>query len=119
MDSFAAAVSLGLQHGVKLEEYVEAFTLTRFGPAGVVEGDPSVARASSLLDYVFRHLAASYLNRTDIPEPAADEFDADAAQASANAAARDPLLPLELPVDPKLREDGVRQRRRALRVVSK
>ena len=59
MDSLAAAVSLGLQHGVPLEEYVDSFTLTRFGPAGAVEGDPAVGRATSLLDYVFRNLAAT------------------------------------------------------------
>ena len=46
-----------------LEEFVDAFTLTRFGPAGAVEGDPAVAHATSLLDYVFRHLAANYLGR--------------------------------------------------------
>ena len=69
MDCFAIAVSLGLQHGVPLEEFVEAFTFTRFGPAGAVEGDPAVRRATSLLDYMFRHLAANYLGKTDIPEP--------------------------------------------------
>ena len=61
MDNFAVAVSLGLQHGVPLEAFVEAFTFTRFGPAGAVEGDPAVAQATSLLDYAFRHLAANYL----------------------------------------------------------
>ena len=68
MDNFAVAVSLGLQHGVPLEAFVEAFTFTRFGPAGAVEGDPAVAHATSLLDYTFRHLAANYLGRRDIPE---------------------------------------------------
>ena len=53
-----------------LEDFVEAFTFTRFGPAGAVEGDPAVTRATSLLDYVFRNLAANYLGRTDLPEPA-------------------------------------------------
>ena len=55
MDNFAIAVSLGLQHGVPLEAFVEAFTFTRFGPAGAVEGDPAVTHATSLLDYAFRH----------------------------------------------------------------
>ena len=50
MDNFAVAVSLGLQHGVPLEAFVEAFTFTRFGPAGAVEGDPAVTHATSLLD---------------------------------------------------------------------
>ena len=67
-ECFAQAVSLGLQHGVRLEEFVEAFGLTRFGPAGAVEGDPEVERATSVLDYVFRSLAVTYLNRR-LPEP--------------------------------------------------
>ena len=72
MDSFCVAVSLGLQHWVPLAEFVDAFTLTRFGAAGAVEGDPGVTRASSVLDYVFRHLAANYLGRRDLPEPEAE-----------------------------------------------
>jgi hypothetical protein len=118
MDNFATAVSLGLQHGVKLEEFVEAFTFTRFGPAGTVEGDPAVARATSMLDYVFRHLASNYLGKTDIPAPEADEG-FDLFGEGSGEAARAPLLPLELPKDARMREDGPRQRRRALRVVSK
>ena len=92
MDQFAHAVSIGLQHGVKLDEYVEAFAHTRFGPAGAVEGDPSVARASSLLDYVFRHLAATYLNR-EIPAASEDGF------VPAPPPREEPLLPLDLPRD--------------------
>ncbi len=112
MDSFAHAVSLGLQHGVPLAEYVEAFTFTRFGPAGAVEGDPAVTQATSLLDYVFRHLAANYLGRLDIPEAAADP--ADGAVGSA-AEAVDPLLPLDLPPT----EAAARARRRGFRVISR
>ena len=110
MDNFAAAVSLGLQHGVPLETYVEAFTFTRFGPAGSVEGDPAVRQATSLLDYTFRHLAANYLGRRDIPEAEIEEAD------TVGNGARDgsPLLPLDLPA-----EASPRARRRALRVVSK
>ena len=59
LDSVAAAVSLGLQHGVSLDEYMHAFTLTRFGPAGRVEGDADVSHATSPLDYVF----PKYLHR--------------------------------------------------------
>jgi hypothetical protein len=107
MDNFAIAVSLGLQHGVPLEVYVEAFTFSRFGPAGVVEGDPAVAHATSLLDYAFRHLAGNYLARRDIPE--AEPEDAD----TAGNGSRDhaPLLPLDLPVE------SPRARRRRFRVV--
>ena len=108
MDNFSVAVSLGLQHGVSLETYVEAFTFTRFGPAGTVDGDPAVARATSLLDYVFRNLASNYLGAIDLAE--AEEEAADTVGDGARE--RAPLLPLELP-----REDGARQRRRALRVV--
>ena len=67
MDSFAEAVSVGLQHGA-LESFVEAFPLTRFGPPGAVEGDPAVSRATSLMDYIFRHLAANYLQGYEIPD---------------------------------------------------
>jgi hypothetical protein len=110
MDNFAAAVNIGLQHGVPLESFVEAFTFTRFGPAGVVEGDPAVRNATSLLDYTFRHLAANYLNRRDIPEADPEEAD------TIGNGPRDqaPLLPLDLPAD-----TAVRARRRELRVVSK
>ena len=111
MDSFSAAVSLGLQHGVPLEEFVEAFTLTRFGPAGAVEGDPAVARATSVIDYVFRSLAANYLGRSDLPE-ADDEEAADPPAAAVPEAP--PLLPLGWP-----RQDGARIRRRALKLVAK
>lgn len=109
MDSFSIAVSLGLQHGVKLETFVEAFTFTRFGPAGSVEGDPGVARATSLLDYTFRNLALTYLNR-EVPE--AEDETADTLGDGARD--RAPLLPLDLPS-----EDAARTRRRALRLVAK
>jgi ribonucleoside-diphosphate reductase alpha chain len=112
MDSFAHAVSLGLQHGVPLAEYVEAFTFTRFGPAGAVEGDPAVTQATSLLDYVFRHLAANYLGRLDIPEATADPADS---PGDRSAEAADPLLPFDLPPA----EADARARRRGFRVISR
>lgn len=96
IECLAQAVSIGLQHGVRLDPYVDAFAATRFGPAGVVEGDPAVAQASSVLDYVFRALAANYLGRR-LPEPV-PELEAEDV----------PLLPLQLPP---------RVRRRALRIV--
>ena len=61
MTNFAIAVSLGLQHGVPLEEFVDAFTATRFEPAGPVEGNEKIKRATSILDYIFRELAVAYL----------------------------------------------------------
>ena len=66
MNNFAIAISLGLQYGVPLEEYVEAFTFTRFEPAGMVVGNDHIKNATSILDYVFRELAVSYLGRTDL-----------------------------------------------------
>ncbi len=66
MNNFAIAVSLGLQYGVPLEEYVDAFTFTRFEPAGMVMGNEAIKNATSILDYVFRELAVSYLGRHDL-----------------------------------------------------
>lgn len=66
MNNFAIAISLGLQYGVPLEEYVEAFTFTKFEPAGMVQGNDAIKNATSILDYVFRELAVSYLERHDL-----------------------------------------------------
>ncbi len=72
MNNFAIAISIGLQYGVPLEEFVEAFTFTRFEPAGPVQGNDAIKMATSVLDYIFRELAVSYLGRTDLAhaEPA-------------------------------------------------
>jgi ribonucleoside-diphosphate reductase alpha chain len=78
LNNFAIAVSLGLQYGVPLDEYVEAFTFTRFEPAGIVQGNDAIKNATSLLDYVFRELAVSYLDRYDLahvkPDNGGDEM---------------------------------------------
>jgi ribonucleoside-diphosphate reductase alpha chain len=66
MNNFAIAISLGLQYGVPLEEYVDAFTFTRFEPAGLVQGNETIKNATSILDYIFRELAVSYLGRNDL-----------------------------------------------------
>jgi ribonucleoside-diphosphate reductase alpha chain len=66
MNNFAIAISIGLQYGVPLEEFVDAFTFTRFEPSGMVEGNDSVKMATSILDYLFREVAVSYLGRTDL-----------------------------------------------------
>jgi ribonucleoside-diphosphate reductase alpha chain len=73
LNNFAIAISLGLQYGVPLEEYVEAFTFTRFDPSGPVQGNDAIKNATSILDYVFRELAVSYLGRYELAhvEPAA------------------------------------------------
>ncbi len=66
MNNFAIAVSIGLQYGVPLEEFVDAFVFTRFEPAGEVEGNEAIRSATSILDYVFRELGVSYLGRDDL-----------------------------------------------------
>ena len=66
MNNFAIAISIGLQYGVPLEEFVDAFTFTRFEPSGMVEGNDVIKMSTSILDYVFRELAVSYLGRTDL-----------------------------------------------------
>ena len=78
LNNFAIAVSLGMQYGVPLEEYVDAFTFTRFEPAGPVQGNEAIKNATSILDYVFRELAVSYLSRFDLAhvDPRDSAFDA-------------------------------------------
>ena len=66
MNNFAIAISIGLQYGVPLDEFVDAFTFTRFEPAGLVEGNDAIKNATSVIDYVFRELAVSYLGRDDL-----------------------------------------------------
>ncbi len=66
MNNFAIAISIALQYGVPLEEFVEAFTFTRFEPSGIVEGNDAIKMATSILDYLFRELAISYLGRSDL-----------------------------------------------------
>jgi ribonucleoside-diphosphate reductase alpha chain len=73
MNNFAIAISIGLQYGVPLEEFVDAFVFTRFEPAGPVTGNDTVKSATSILDYIFRELGISYLGRDDLrtADPAA------------------------------------------------
>ena len=77
MNNFAIAVSIGLQYGVPLDEFVDAFVFTRFEPAGRVTGNDSVRSATSILDYIFRELGVSYLDREDLANGDPDEFNAD------------------------------------------
>ena len=74
MNNFAISISIGLQYGVPLEEYCDAFLFTRFEPAGEVRGNDTIRHATSILDYIFRELAVSYLGRTDLAQ--VDPFDA-------------------------------------------
>ncbi len=66
MNNFAIAISLGLQYGVPLDEYVNAYVGTKFEPSGKVNGNDRILSATSILDYIFRELAISYLNREDL-----------------------------------------------------
>jgi ribonucleoside-diphosphate reductase alpha chain len=74
LNSFAIAVSLGLQYGVPLEEYVDAFTFSRFEPNGTVQGHDYVKMSTSVIDFIFRDLAISYLKRTDLGQVKPDDL---------------------------------------------
>lgn len=74
MNCFAIAISLGLQHGVPLDEFVDAFVYTRFEPNGIVIGNPKIKMTTSIIDYIFRELAVTYLSRTDLSHIEEEEF---------------------------------------------
>jgi ribonucleoside-diphosphate reductase alpha chain len=78
MNSFAIAVSLGLQYGVPLEEYIDAFVFTRFEPNGFVQGNDRIKMATSIIDYIFRELAVSYLGRDDLAQVKPSDLRSDA-----------------------------------------
>jgi ribonucleoside-diphosphate reductase alpha chain len=93
MNNFAIAVSVGLQYGVPLEEFVDAFTFTKFEPAGLVQGNDSIKNATSILDYVFRELAVSYLGRHDLAHVEPSEIGFDALGKGADAEIEAPRVP--------------------------
>jgi ribonucleoside-diphosphate reductase alpha chain len=93
MNNFAISVSVGLQYGVPLEEYVDAFTFTKFEPAGMVQGNDSIKNATSILDYVFRELAVSYLGRNDLAHVEPSEIGFDALGKGENPDAAPPQVP--------------------------
>jgi ribonucleoside-diphosphate reductase alpha chain len=97
MNNFAIAISLGLQYGVPLEEYVEAFTFTRFEPSGFVQGNDSIKNATSILDYVFRELAISYVGRYDLAHVVPDE-DGHATLGRGDGESKAPAQPVTVPV---------------------
>ena len=97
MNNFAIAISIGLQYGVPLEEFVEAFTFTRFEPSGAVQGNDAIKMATSVIDYIFRELAISYLGRTDLAHATPEDLVPDTVgggerQSALPATASDPLL---------------------------
>ena len=75
LNCFAISISLGLQHGVPLEEFVDAFTFTKFEPSGMVNGNPHVKMSTSVIDYIFRELAVTYLGREDLAHVPADQIE--------------------------------------------
>jgi ribonucleoside-diphosphate reductase alpha chain len=92
LNSFAITVSLGLQYGVPLEEYVDAFTFSRFEPNGLVQGHDYVKMTTSVIDFVFRDLAISYLKRSDLGQVKPDDLVSTTTKSEADA------------TDPKQRE---------------
>jgi len=93
---FAIAVSLGLQFGVPLEEFVDAFLFTRFEPNGVVQGNPHIKMTTSIIDYIFRELAITYLGRHDLAHVQAEDLRGDALH---NEEGHEPDFPDEEPVE--------------------
>lgn len=75
LNCFAIAISLGLQHGVPLEEFVDAFVFTKFEPSGMVNGNPHVKMSTSVIDYIFRELAVTYMGREDLAHVPADQIE--------------------------------------------
>lgn len=74
LNCFAISISLGLQHGVPLEEFVDAFVFTKFEPSGIVTGNDKIKMATSVIDYIFRELAVTYLGRNDLAHLNDDEI---------------------------------------------
>ena len=103
MNSFAIAISLGLQHGVPLEEYVDAFVFTRFEPNGIVEGNPYIKMSTSIIDYVFRELAITYLGRTDLAQVIPDDLRGDSLGESAQFEEDSEELDVVVQEQPQLR----------------
>ena len=93
MNNFAIAISLGLQYGVPLDEYVDAFTFTRFEPAGLVTGNETIRNATSVLDYLFRELAVSYLGRNDLAHVDPGEMSVTALSEGESEVERSPAIP--------------------------
>ncbi|TAJ70364.1 MAG: ribonucleotide reductase [Phenylobacterium sp.] len=98
MNNFAIAISIGLQYGVPLDEFVDAFVFTRFEPAGSVTGNDTVKSATSILDYIFRELGISYLGRNELASADPGELNADGlGRGKADAVAADDAEPIPQP----------------------
>ena len=77
MNCFAISISLGLQHGVPIDEFVDAFVFTRFEPGGIVSGNPHIKMSTSIIDYIFRELAITYLGRHDLSQVTSEDLRSD------------------------------------------
>jgi ribonucleoside-diphosphate reductase alpha chain len=117
MNNFAIAVSTGLQYGVPLEKFVEAFTFTRFEPAGLVQGNQSIKNATSILDYVFRELAVSYLGRHDLAHVEPSDIGFDALGKGVEDGSAPPPAPVPVPAARVLSSGFVRRQNLNLRNV--
>ncbi len=115
MNCFAIAVSLGLQHGVPLEKYVDAFLFTRFEPNGMVQGNPYIKMTTSIIDYIFRELAVTYLGRHELAQVKPQDLLADAGEDEMPDAGA--YVPRSERVDPSGASTGVRARPTAARAV--
>ena len=93
MNNFAISISIGLQYGVPLDEYVDAFTFTRFEPAGSVHNNDAIKMSTSILDYIFRELAISYLGRSDLAHAEAEDLLPDTIGGGEGQAVRAPKPP--------------------------
>ena len=93
MNNFAISISIGLQYGVPLDEYVDAFTFTRFEPAGMVVNNDAIKMSTSILDYIFRELAISYLGRSDLAHAEAEDLLPDTIGGGEEQTVRAPMLP--------------------------
>lgn len=102
MNAFAISVSLGLQHGVPLEEFVEAFTFFKFEPNGMVSGNPHIKMSTSVIDYLFRELAVTYLGRYDLAQVSPEDLRADEVGRKSNTVLSDDPKAEEFPAKPTL-----------------
>jgi ribonucleoside-diphosphate reductase alpha chain len=97
MNNFAIAISIGLQYGVPLEEFVDAFVFTRFEPAGEVTGNDAIRSATSILDYIFRELGVAYLGRSDLASHDPEALNADGlGKGSRDGGPNDKAAPAEI-----------------------
>jgi ribonucleoside-diphosphate reductase alpha chain len=100
MNAFAIAISLGLQHGVPLEEFVDAFTFFKFEPSGMVSGNPHIKMSTSVIDYLFRELAVTYLGRYDLAQVSPDDLRSDEIGRKSNQVLSDDPKSQEVPMKP-------------------